>query len=556
MELDLNLPYQVKKVEKIENDIINFSIVIITRNNENHLQELLNSLNEYKERGGEILVFDINSTDKTLDIAKNWGCKIENGENFFRIIDQDMSDIINEKFKRDENNIINNGDIYIDYASARDYASSLTNNDMILMLDPNSRIINFNINEIITFINNGFVYLDFIIHNKQNTIFGFYNKRIYGWRNLIDEKLHLYEEQKQTGTLPDNILSVEVLEKRKEDDDYFISLTVESFLNYGNNEMMKKFANKLLEKKLYNSSLNIFENYLSRNNISEIELSKTYLSIGDVFMNTSREKEAIEYYHKSYIEYSKWRTPLYKIAEHFFLKGIWDKAIFYAQGCLNIERPEIDMNENELYYQDGPYSILYVSHWWLGNPEKGKYYFDKALEINPRKELYISEANYHYKYKGNIIDGSLTFKEIQYLYDISKKYETILEIGSEQGRGTHALIADNPNLITILNKNIDINNIRTNLDNPGNIRFVDENNIDNEKFDLIIINCANISHDELKTIIQKYQFNALKMIIGYNYNDNKDAVNESLEISGIYENIWYKKISKFEKKTIYIKKEI
>jgi hypothetical protein len=162
----------------------------------------------------------------------------------------------------------------------------------------------------------------------------------------------------------------------------------------------------------------------------------------------------------------------------------------------------------------------------------------------------------HYKYNGNIIDGSLTFKEIQYLYDISKKYETILEIGSEQGRGTHALIADNPNLITILNKNIDINNIRTNLDNPGNIRFVDENDIDNEKFDLIIINCANISHDELKTIIQKYQFNALKMIIGYNYNDNKDAVNESLEISGIYENIWYKKISKFEKKTIYIKKEI
>lgn len=552
MKIDLKTPYKVKKVEKIDNNNINFSIIIITRNNGNHLQELLDSLTEFKDKGGDILIFDIESSDNTLEIAENWGCRVEHGDNFFRTIDEDMSEVINEKFKRDDINIVDPNDTYIDFAGARDYSSSLVDNDMILMLDGNSRIVNLDIDEINISINNGFDYFDFTIHNKNNNIFGFYNKRKYKWNNLINEKLSLYEDNPQTGTLPDNILALESLEQRKKDEYYVNALIIESFLN---NEFLNELIDILSERKLHNSVLNLYEIKTSDEDTKPHIKSKNFVNIGDSLLETGRHEEAIEHYHKAFITYSKWRTPLFRLANHFFLNSEWDKAIFYAQGCLNIKRPEVDLEEKDFYYEDGPYSILYVSCWWEGDIEKGKYYFDKALELNPKNELYLSESKYHYEYEGNIIDGELSFKDLQFLYNTSKKYKSILEIGAEQGRSTHAIISSNENIITVLNNNIDKESMINNLNNPGNIRFVDDDDISDEKFELIIMNCGNISKCALKGIINKYQFKSTKMLMGYNYNSNKKMINELLEIDGVYDNIWYKKISNFEKRTVYIRKE-
>lgn len=66
-------------VEAKGGNIMEFSVAIITKNEENTLPRLLKSLEGVKD----IVVVDTGSTDKTVSIAKEHGCKVkEVGEKF------------------------------------------------------------------------------------------------------------------------------------------------------------------------------------------------------------------------------------------------------------------------------------------------------------------------------------------------------------------------------------------------------------------------------------------------------------------------------------------
>lgn len=55
------------------------SIIIPTLNEENYLSLLLGSIKKQDFKDYEIIVADNNSTDKTVEIAKNYGCKVIQG---------------------------------------------------------------------------------------------------------------------------------------------------------------------------------------------------------------------------------------------------------------------------------------------------------------------------------------------------------------------------------------------------------------------------------------------------------------------------------------------
>lgn len=59
-----------------------FSLVIPALNEEKYLPRLLDSVKEQKLQPDEIIVADANSTDKTVEIAKSYGCRIVEGGGF------------------------------------------------------------------------------------------------------------------------------------------------------------------------------------------------------------------------------------------------------------------------------------------------------------------------------------------------------------------------------------------------------------------------------------------------------------------------------------------
>ena len=69
----------------------NFSIVLIVRNEEKCLPRMLDSLKEFQDRGGEIVICDTGSTDRTAEIARSYGCVVsEVGEKFITTLDGDV----------------------------------------------------------------------------------------------------------------------------------------------------------------------------------------------------------------------------------------------------------------------------------------------------------------------------------------------------------------------------------------------------------------------------------------------------------------------------------
>ena len=101
---------------------IKCSVGILTFNNERTLSNALESVKDFEE----IIICDGGSTDKTLDIAKQYGCKI---------IQQD------KKFK-------NQNGLLVDYAGARNQTLDASVNDWFLFIDSDEYLSQDVINEI------------------------------------------------------------------------------------------------------------------------------------------------------------------------------------------------------------------------------------------------------------------------------------------------------------------------------------------------------------------------------------------------------------------------
>ena len=114
-----------------------FSVVLIARNEEKTLPRLLESLKEFRELGGEIIVCDTGSTDKTVEVAREAGCKVEEvGDRFVNIITKEQAEEINRRFVVEgEEPILKEGDRLFHFSDARNYAASLASNDWIWMPD-------------------------------------------------------------------------------------------------------------------------------------------------------------------------------------------------------------------------------------------------------------------------------------------------------------------------------------------------------------------------------------------------------------------------------------
>jgi len=583
--LTFNLPYKVKTIIPVENVVenvveneiktnINFSIMMITHNDEDNIKNISGSLTEFKKMGGDIFVLDISSKDKSIELLTNLGYIVEDGTSFLRYVDDEMCEVLNNKFNFEGDNedekLIKNNDFYIDYSGAMNYLASLSNTDIVLFIKPKQNIINLDINNLIDFFNKN----RHLTYQTSNSNIIFYNKKFYSWKYINNCILrhHNIRAREQKGQrdyyIPEHIIDIfdNINFNIDNDRHLLIGLAVNCYLDPNNSELSQLLAIEILKNNYDKSAYYEFNRNISISK-TNIEKCVSYVYIGDFFIKNERISEGLEYYNKAYLECSKTRIPLYKIGEYFYLNGDRHKTIFYLEGCLNISEREPARYNDDFMYNDGPHSMLYVAYWWIGKPKKGKYHFDKALSIDPYNKLYIDESIYHYKYKGNIIHGKTSFNEIQYLYNKSTQYDSILEIYPDNPRNTHALVNGCKGLVTVLLTDINQKNyFLETLENPGNLKILDSSPNDffnkiknnNKKFDMVIIN-GDYNYLQLgdNTNWQVFDWESItnKLICGTEYNFYKDVINEKFEISGINDNIWYKNISQFEKIIIYKRKD-
>jgi glycosyltransferase involved in cell wall biosynthesis len=390
-----------------------FSVVLIGRNEENTLPRLIKSLKEFQDRGGEIILVDTGSTDKTAKVAKDLGIKVDEvGDKFLIKIDKKLANKINKRFIVDEEPIVKAGDTLFDFASARNYASTLASNDFIATPDCDEIFTKFDIDKINEAIKEcDQLEYNFVFSHDQygNEAIKFVHSKFYNrtktkWVGVIHEVLSGNVKRK---FLDEDIIKLEHWQNPKTNrGGYLKGLAVDCYLNQDNDRNSHYFARELLWNKRPQSAIKEFERHIKMNRWLP-EKAQSLIFIGDAYGQLNKPNEQAEYYFKAFHIDPTRREALIKLARFYQHNHSLQSAVCFTEASLQIPYTPFYANFMSHYTYE-PHEILYICYGWLGRIEQAKWHLNKCLE-------YKLDSNYlrDYRYYNKLPKVSIIIPHIK-----------------------------------------------------------------------------------------------------------------------------------------------
>ncbi len=371
---------------------MNFSVVLIARNEAETLPRLVNSLESFRAKGGEIVLVDTGSTDGTAEVARQLGCKVTEVGDRFRLKITDV-DAINGQLEADELPVVKAGDSLFDYSSARNFAASLASNDVVAMPDCDEIYTKFDLEAVESAIASGAEQLEyeFVFSHDQ---YGrpaiafrhckFYNRTKLKWTGIIHEVL--------TGNakrvyLPESVIKLEHYQNEKTDrSGYLRGLALDVYLHPENDRHIHYYARELYWTGRPKSAVEFFKKHLEMNGwITERSQSCIYL--GDITGD-------INWYHMAYKLEQGRRVPFIRLAEFYRRHENPARVIAYAEAALTIPHGNFYSDE-AAHYKEVPHMLLYWAYWYAGNQEKSKEHYLKAKAFAPLNPQILHDTRFY-----------------------------------------------------------------------------------------------------------------------------------------------------------------
>jgi len=378
-----------------------FSVALIAKNEALTLPRMINSLKEFQERGGEIWVLDTGSTDNTIEVAKELGCKVEAVGDKFRInIDEDLSNKVNAKFMVDgEEPVVKAGDSLFDFGSARNYIATFPENDMVAMPDCDEIYTKIDIDKLDSVISEGFEQLEYEFVFSHDAVGNpvikfkhckFYDRRKMKWGGIIHEVLSGPAKRTYLG---EDVIKLEHYQNVATNrSGYLKGLAIDCYNHPEKDRNSHYFAREMFYLGRHKSAIKEFEKHISMNGWGT-EAAQSMLFIGDCYKALGDFDEMLKWYAKS-VEKEARREPLMRLAEYYSGKNMHNQVILYCEAALSITQLPFYSN-HQPYYEHTPHELLYLAYWQLGNKEKSKEHYLKAVEFYPTNPRYISDAQFY-----------------------------------------------------------------------------------------------------------------------------------------------------------------
>jgi glycosyltransferase involved in cell wall biosynthesis len=378
-----------------------FSVALIAKNEELTIPRMVASLSEFQKRGGEIWVLDTGSTDKTVEVSKNLGCRVEAVGDMFKInIDKKLAEKINKKFVvGGEPSVVNAGETLFDFASARNYIAKFADNDMVATPDCDEIFTKFDIDKLNEVIANGSEQLEYEFVFSHDSLGNpvvkfrhckFYNRKKLRWVGVVHEVLQGDANRIYLG---EDIIKLEHYQNEKTNrSGYLKGLAVDCYQNPDNDRNSHYFAREMMYQGMNRSAIKEFLKHISMNRWPA-EASQSMLYVGDCYKSLGDFDEMLKWYSKS-IEKEMRREPLIRLAEYYFFKKMYAQTVAYCEAALTLGQLPFYSNFQP-YYENVPHELLYISYWWLGNKEKSREHYLKAVSYCPNNPRYISDSQFY-----------------------------------------------------------------------------------------------------------------------------------------------------------------
>lgn len=374
-----------------------WSVVLITRNENTTLPRLVKSLQEFQDKGGEIIVCDTGSTDSTPEVARSLGCKVYEVGNRFRVtIDEKMAPQINY-FAGAE--VVHPDQTVFDFASARNYAASLASNDMICMPDADEIFTSYNLEEISKAIEGGAEQLEYNFvyshdeFGKESIKFGhckFYNRTKLHWDGIIHEIL-VGEARKVW--LPENTIKLEHFQNKHTDrSGYLTGLALDCYLNPDKDRQRHYFARELMYVGQPMAAILHFKKHIEMSGWLQ-ERAQSLIYIGECYQKLRSENSPEEWWQQAINMDCSRREAFIRLALYYRSKDDFQRAACYASAALMIKTSTF-YSDNQAHYAQVPHEILYWALYWLGQKEEAKKHFEIAKSYLPNNEKYKHDQQF------------------------------------------------------------------------------------------------------------------------------------------------------------------
>lgn len=564
--------------------MINFSICLIARNEVKVLPRLIGSLKEFQERGGEICLCDTGSTDGTAELARSLGCVVrEVGSKFLHVITEQEAKEINERFiVENEMSILNPGDTYFDFASARNEAVSMASNDWICTVDADEILTKLDIdkiNEIISDPNIGQLEYNFVFSHDHygNELIKFVQSKFYHrkkmyWLGIIHEMVTPipgYIGLQHRFFMGEEVFKLEHWQNQETvRTGYLKGLAVDCFNNQEKDRNSHYFARELWWNGRPWSAAKEFKRHIEMNRW-QAEKAESMLFLGDIYGAMEQKEQQIEWFAKALDTDPTRREPLIKLAQTYMRRGQPVPANFYATAALELPWHGF-YGSNKSFYENEPHEILYWAKGWSGDIVGARKHILKCLDYQPENPQYLRDTQFYFDYAANNISGWMTFEEQLFLFETARQMESVIELGSWKGKSTYALCKSGCPSITAIdtwkgsefeeNAHVEaktetvFEEFQRNTKEFKNLKIIRSdinlaiNIVPDKSVDMVFIDAGH-TYEEVKNDIQKWKGKAKILLCGHDYcpawSGVVQAVNEELggpdEIHGT---IWIKWLHK------------
>jgi glycosyltransferase involved in cell wall biosynthesis len=557
--------------------------VLIAKNEANTLPRLVSSLRDFQSRQGEIVLVDTGSTDGTTDVARSLGCVVfEAGEKFVTTINTSLAQKINHKFVvGGESPIVNPGDKLFNFSASRNYAASCATSDHVSFADCDEQFTTLDIDAINSLIQNGvgqFEYNFCFSHDQYGNPAlkfiqsKFYDRRLLQWRNVVHEVLSPREASLYAtrSMLPETVLYLEHWQEpnRNHRSRYLVGLAYDAFMNPDEDRQSHYLGRELLWTGHPKSAIHEFTRHVAMNRW-DAERAQSLIFMGDAYGILNQPEKQVEVYNKAFYVDCNRRESLLRLANFYKHNQNYQATACYAAASLEIPWNGYYANDHR-HYTSEPHALLYWANGWMGKIDKAQEHLMKALEFEPFNPDFHRDTQFYFPYADPSIEGWMTYPELLWLYKTASTMQSIVELGSWQGKSTHALCSGCPHgLVTAIDhfqgsadvrdltkeaaKHIDVyGNFLKNMApfrnlkvNVRNMEFAAGDYPDGA-FDMVFID-AEHSYDAVRRDIQLWKPKAKKLLCGHDYTTTwpevMNAVKDELGEVEVVDSIWIKKLN-------------